>query len=446
MSEQKKVIVAGAGLAGLSCAIELIEKGYHPIVLESRPFVGGRTASWVEEGLEIETGLHRYLGFYRHLPKLLRKADLKLTDVVFWEDAVEMRLPGGPTAVYHASVHRPIRTLLSYLGNNHYLNPRDKAQLVRMFAWGLFDYFVRPKHLQKMTVDEYAKRHGVGQQAHDRALVPMTEGIFFTPPDRYAAYNLFGLIGPYLPHFWRFRIGGFRGGMSTVLADPIAKAVTKRGGEVRTSSTVSSITFDEDRVTGVKLDDGQTLVADWVILATSLDTTQKLLKPHYADQSWCAKLLKLGGVPVVTMHVDMDRQAMPKDRTTFGPLTHIASFAEQSRTTFNGSKGRLSLIMSPPQSFIGHDANSLMEVVLGELKKLNIDISGTVRSYRKVLLPTDFYSLEVGNEELRPKQKTPVLGLTLAGDYTKQKYLGTMEGAVYSGKVASDIVHRSLKR
>jgi 15-cis-phytoene desaturase len=50
--------------------------------------------------------------------------------------------------------------------------------------------------------------------------------------------------------------------------------------------------------------------------------------------------------------------------------------------------------------------------------------------------PSEFYLLEPGSEALRPAQKTTVPGLALAGDYTKQDYICSMEGAVISGRLA----------
>jgi 15-cis-phytoene desaturase len=40
----------------------------------------------------------------------------------------------------------------------------------------------------------------------------------------------------------------------------------------------------------------------------------------------------------------------------------------------------------------------------------------------------------------RPTQKSPISNFYLAGDYTKQKYLASMEGAVFSGKLAAEQV------
>jgi 15-cis-phytoene desaturase len=40
----------------------------------------------------------------------------------------------------------------------------------------------------------------------------------------------------------------------------------------------------------------------------------------------------------------------------------------------------------------------------------------------------------------RPTQRSPISNFYLAGDYTKQKYLASMEGAIYSGKLAAEAV------
>jgi hypothetical protein len=40
--------------------------------VEAGDVVGGRTASWVQDGMPVESGLHRFLGFYEELPAHLR--------------------------------------------------------------------------------------------------------------------------------------------------------------------------------------------------------------------------------------------------------------------------------------------------------------------------------------------------------------------------------------
>jgi 15-cis-phytoene desaturase len=63
----------------------------------------------------------------------------------------------------------------------------------------------------------------------------------------------------------------------------------------------------------------------------------------------------------------------------------------------------------------------------------------SITDYRVIRHPADFYSLEPGMERLRPTQRTSIPGLVLAGDYTKQPCLATMEGAVVSGLRAARV-------
>ncbi|MCA1726275.1 MAG: FAD-dependent oxidoreductase, partial [Actinobacteria bacterium] len=93
------ILVVGAGLAGLSCAFELVSRGRDVLVVEARDVVGGRTSSWIDDGMPVESGLHRFLGFYTHLPGLLERAGIGLDEMLVWEDEVEVRVADGPSAV-----------------------------------------------------------------------------------------------------------------------------------------------------------------------------------------------------------------------------------------------------------------------------------------------------------------------------------------------------------
>lgn len=53
-----KAAIVGSGLAGLSTAVELLDQGYAVDIYESRPFIGGKVASWQKDGNHVEMGLH----------------------------------------------------------------------------------------------------------------------------------------------------------------------------------------------------------------------------------------------------------------------------------------------------------------------------------------------------------------------------------------------------
>ncbi len=101
---------------------------------------------------------------------------------------------------------------------------------------------------------------------------------------------------------------------------------------------------------------------------------------------------------------------------------------------------RVAVILTPPEPFLGMSPEDILTLVVDDARRLGIDIDGHVTAYRVVAHPHDFHSLEPGHLALRPDQRTPIPGLSLAGDYTKQKLMSSMEGAVISGQQAAEAV------
>lgn len=83
---------------GVSAGLELADQGHEVQVLEASSFIGGRTASWNKDGMDVDFGLHRVPGFYAAFPKLLKKAGLKMSDIR--EDEVEVKVANGSSNIY----------------------------------------------------------------------------------------------------------------------------------------------------------------------------------------------------------------------------------------------------------------------------------------------------------------------------------------------------------
>jgi 15-cis-phytoene desaturase len=434
------VIVVGAGLAGLSCGLELVEQGYAPLLLEAQPWTGGRTASWRDsDGMQLESGLHRVVGVYTALPDLLRRAGINPDDVIIWEDEVEFREPSpGPSAVFSAAPReRAMEMVADVFGHHDYLAPAAKLSFAALIAAGLSEHNTNPERLDQISILDYAVQFGAHPQVISQLLEPLVAGIYFVPARELSAYVFMALIAPYLPRAFNFRVGAFAGGMTEVMTDPLARAIQERGGEVLTGMPVDELLFDGHAVVGVRAGE-QIFSARHVVLASSLTATQRLLRTHFDTSSWAQPVLKLDTMPAVTLQIELDVPSMPLDRTTFGVGTSLACFTEQSRTTFRETAGRLSIIMAPSDKLLGVAPEKILEIALEDADRLGLTVRGHVRRYRVVTHTDDFYSLAPGKDHLRPEQTTPVTGLSLAGDYTRQPYVATMEGAVISGRLAAE--------
>ncbi|XP_024039525.1 zeta-carotene desaturase, chloroplastic/chromoplastic-like [Citrus clementina] len=69
-----KVAIIGAGLAGMSTAVELLDQGHEVDIYELRSFIGGKVASFVgKHGNHIEISLHIFFGCCNNLFRLTKK-------------------------------------------------------------------------------------------------------------------------------------------------------------------------------------------------------------------------------------------------------------------------------------------------------------------------------------------------------------------------------------
>ena len=104
------------------------------------------------------------------------------------------------------------------------------------------------------------------------------------------------------------------------------------------------------------------------------------------------------------------------------------------------------------QDWIGKSDEEIIAATMIELERLfpgEIKADGSIAKVLKskvIKTPRSVYSATTGREAFRPVQTTPIDNFFLAGDYTKQKYLGSMEGAIFSGKLAAQcIVNKTRK-
>jgi 15-cis-phytoene desaturase len=451
MSDIHDAIVIGSGLAGLSAAFELAERGQRVLVLEAAPQVGGRTSNWKEDGMDVESGIHKFVGFYKEFPRLLERAGLDLDDVFIYQDELEIRVAEGGDKNFDpqrrrrsgrfgvTALHRPILTIGGALGNSELLSWRDKWQLVRFLIAGTVRYLRDPLSLDTMSVAEYARQHGVSENVIYTVIWSLSSGLFFLPPERYSAYPFFALSWEGAKRSYANRIAIFRGGMTDVMCEPIAAAIRKRGGEVLTDSKAESLSFEAGRITGASAN-GKTYSARSVVLATQIAPAKKIIgaSAGVPDDAELEKLMKLPDMSGVAVQLELDGPGLPEDHIIFGPNSILGTFGEQSHSTFRNSQGRISTFLTPTEPYIDMSKDEILAAVVEDLKRQGVDVAGRVKNAAVVRHPSEFYLLEPGSEQLRPGQRTSVPGLALAGDYTKQTLICSMEGAVISGRLAAE--------
>lgn len=102
--QNRKIAVIGAGPMGLAVAYQLVKDGYEPIVYEADDRVGGMTATFDFDGLEIERYYHFHctsdVDFFKVLEELNLKDKLKWksTKMGYWFNG-KLQHWGNPIAL-----------------------------------------------------------------------------------------------------------------------------------------------------------------------------------------------------------------------------------------------------------------------------------------------------------------------------------------------------------
>src|SRR6204780_2672565 len=126
----KSVIVIGGGLAGLSSAVALAEAGFRVRLLEKRPHLGGRAASYVlPSGEHIDNCQHVTLGCCTNLEDFYRRVGA--ADQIRFFDRLLFAAPDGQRgAIASGALPPPLHMASSFL-SFPLLGWADKSAIAR---------------------------------------------------------------------------------------------------------------------------------------------------------------------------------------------------------------------------------------------------------------------------------------------------------------------------
>jgi 15-cis-phytoene desaturase len=165
---------------------------------------------------------------------------------------------------------------------------------------------------------------------------------------------------------------------------------------------------------------------------------------------------ELEGIPVINLHMWFDKKLTSVDHLCFSRSPLLSVYADMSVTCkeyYDPEKSMLELVFAPCSPLAGGNTNWMTksdeEIIgatmeeLARLFPLEIAADGSkakLKKYAVVRTPRSVYAAIPGRNKFRPQQRTPIPNFTLAGDWTSQKFLGSMEGAVLGGKLAAEVV------
>ncbi len=406
------VHVIGAGLAGLSAALALVEAGRAVTVYEAGPAAGGRCRSYFDRelGLTIDNGNHLLLSGNR--------AAMRYVDAIGGRAAL-----GGPAEAMFPFVNLADGRRWTLRPNS---GPRPwwvLSRARRVPGTGPLDYLALRRILRLR--DDTTVHAAFHQEPLYRPLIaPLTIAALNTQPEQALARLLAAVLRETLLAGGAACVPLFpRGGLSAALIDPAVALLTRRGAAFHFARRIAGLDIVDGRVIGLAGPDGPIALgqADSVVLAVPPWVAADLLPGVLAPTAFEA---------IVNVHFRV--AADP------GPAGFVGLLGGTAEWVFV-KPGHVSTTTSAAGRLANSEAARIAASVWPEVRAA-LRLSGPMPPWRVVKERRATVAATAAQERRRPGARTALANLALAGDWTATGLPGTIEGAIRSGETAAALL------
>ncbi len=302
----QSVAILGGGPAGLTAAYRLTRHGYRVTIVERLPLLGG---ALVDEESHCDLEPFTILGCHHATHALLHSlhsSPQQPTDIVI---PLEFRLPNGslvhyPRSYFPAPLHTWIN-LLRFTGI-----PWKERWRLASWVEQLWEGDVElPADLEQRTADDWLA--SIGQSSQTRSLVWNPLARWLTGNDL-ATISADAFVRSMKPVFLSThpdsRISVVQDTLQTCFVQPITEVLIQRSATILRNTEVRQLRYERDRISGVLLQDGSLLQADWYVAALPPHQLTPLLPERWLTRyAYFEQLAELRSIDRTILHLHAEQ-------------------------------------------------------------------------------------------------------------------------------------------
>jgi uncharacterized protein with NAD-binding domain and iron-sulfur cluster len=432
----QSVVILGGGPAGLTAAYRLIGHGYRVTLVDRRPLLGGARTS--EDPLE-DSEPFTMLGCHHATQTLLHSLHSDPQHPEETEVPLEFRLSDGSLVHYpHTWFPAPIYTWVNLLK----FSGIPWKERWRFASWveRLWEGDERlPADLEQRTADEWLA--SIGQSAQTRNIVWNPLARWLTGNDLFTI-SADAFLTSMRPMFLRTRsdsrITVVQDSIQTCFVQPITEILIRLGATILRNTEASELCYEHDHISGVRLQDGKLLQADWYVAALPPQRLTPLLPERWLTRyAYFQQLVELLSVDVTILHVHAEQLCITPRLILLGDT----SFHSVLATAAAPNRTRFSLITTDNQFAQPHPDSNLESLIPDLLRSWGLLMPGsTIASTHRRTISGTILSLRPGTKLHRPIQRSPIANLLVAGAWTDTGWPPNLESAIVSGNHCADAI------
>jgi squalene synthase HpnD len=437
----KKVVVLGAGYAGLAAANELILRGHDVTLIEGRALLGGRAHSFVDtkSGLVLDNGQHVLMGCYHETLALLNQLGVK--DRLYSPPRMAVPFVSEKGRSMLAAIAPDPLHLLSALLNYGELSTSDKFSAIQLAVRLRLGQSPHPNESVAAWMKRWHQTPNIIRALWEPLCVAaLNEPVATGSAELFATViRLSFLAGASDSTILLSRVG-----LSELFAPEVRKLLEMCRGALRLQTPVTALCFEKTSLREIKLGDGSSIQPEAVVSALPWHVLRGLLPEESKLARACGQIQD---APIVSLHLWLDRPVL--DEPFVGMLDspvhwvfsrkHIQGFAE-------GQEGHvITAVVSGARDLVDKTGAELEELTMRELKRFLPAAREAQVLHRMVYKARSAtFAATSETEPLRPEATTEWSNLWLSGDWTKTGLPATIEGAIVSGNRAARAVDAAI--
>lgn len=319
---------------------------------------------------------------------------------------------------------------------------------------GIIDYeggMAMIRRLDRISFAQWFRSHGGSEGSLQRLWNPIAYALGFIDTENISARCMLTIFQMFAAKTEASKLNMLAGSPHRFLHQPIVDYLTKRKTTIHTRTAVRQIHFHERQVTGITIAQGDTerqVQGDVYVAACDVPGIQRLIPPEWRQWQEFDNLYKLETVPVVTVQLRFNGWVTELNKTEGRGLDNLLYTADADFSCFadlaltsprdyykEGEGSLIQAVLTPGAPYIPMANDDIVQKVLQQIHALFPSSRNLQMTWSNVVkLAQSLYREAPGMDVYRPDQKTPIGNFFLAGSYTMQDYIDSMEGATLSGK------------